>query len=182
LYTIFKVIKRVLTIGSEEEEEDLLEAYKTYKGNMDKILEVVECSTAEDGERFAEIIKKAIKSKLVPSFKSFETTTTPQTHKKRIEKAKKAEIEFEKAEQKKKKGKAKTEKEEESDLLALIQARNKDRHANMNSIIESIEAEAKAKKGGKKRKQKEVDDMPSEEEFLKLQESLFNKKGKKSKK
>lgn len=157
---------------------------------MDHILEVIECSTAVDGERFEKIIKEAIKDKLVTKYKLFETTTTSQAHQKRIEKEKKREIEFEnrqEADKAAKKSKSKKKSEEDNSdeaFLALMKQRNKDRHANMNSIIESLEANAKKEKGGsggKKRKQKQQEEgqEPSEEEFLKLQEKLFSKKSRK---
>lgn len=141
---------------------------------MDKILQVVECSTAMDGQRFEKIIRLAIKEKIVASFKSFETTITPKAHQKRVDKEQKEEADYEAYNKEKKVNKDK-EKDSPS-LMDLIQQRSKERHANMNNIIESTEAAAKQDEGkGKKRKQKETDGMPSEEEFLKLQESMFKK-------
>lgn len=158
-------------IGSREEEDDLINAYKKFKGNMDKMLQVVECSTAMDGQRFEKLIRKAIKEEAVTVFKSFETTTTTKAHQMRIEKEQTDEVDYESQKKEKK------EKEKVSpSLMELIQQRSKDRHIKMNSIIESIEAAEKKDEGkGKKRKQKETDSMPSEEEFLKLQESMFKK-------
>lgn len=167
--------------GSDEEKKDLLEAYTRYKGDMDKILEVVECSSGYDSKRFETIIRNAVKEKTVKFYKLFDTMTTPKAHQKRIDKEKKEEKEFEKAQKddlKKKESKKKKEKEDqEPSLLEMIQSRSKERHAKMNSIIESIEAEA-SKKAGKGKKRKEPESMPSEEEFMKLQEQMFKKKKK----
>ncbi|KAI8075523.1 hypothetical protein BDF21DRAFT_464718 [Thamnidium elegans] len=152
--------------GSNEEEEDIIKAYKKFKGNMDKMLQVIECSSPIDGERFEKLIRKAIKEKTVTQLKHFETTTTAEAHEKRMKVEQKAEASF----------KAKKNKEDSSDsLMELIKQRSKERHTNMNNIINSIEASAKETEGkGKKRKQ-EADSMPTEEEFLKLQQSMFKK-------
>lgn len=167
------------TIGSDEEKKDLLEAYTKFKGNMDKILEVIECSSGYDSKRFETIIRNAIKEKTVKFYKLFDTMTTPKAHQKRIDKEKKEEKEFEKSQKddlEKKENKKKKEREDqEPSLLELIQSRSKERHAKMNSIIESIEAEA-SKRARKGKKRKEPESMPSEEEFMKLQENMFKKK------
>lgn len=141
---------------------------------MDKILQVVECSTALDGQRFEKIIRTAIEENTITLFKAFETTTTAKAHKKRIEREQKQAVEYEGLSKEKKE---KKEKETESlSLMDLIQQRSKERHVKMNRIIDSIESAAKDEGKGKKRKQKEMESMPSEEEFLKLQESMFKKK------
>lgn len=156
--------------GSNEEKEDVIKAYTKCKGNMDKMLQVIECSSAVDSERFEKLIREAIKEKKVTLFPIFDTTTTPKAHKRRIEDDKKRIAEYDERQKKEK------EKDDgSSSLMELIKQRQKTRHANMNSIIESIEASAKRPVGkGKKRKQ-EADNMPSEEEFLKLQQSMFKK-------
>jgi DnaJ family protein C protein 9 len=56
---------------SEEERKDLIETYIKLKGNMDKIMEEIPCSTFEDEERFREIYTKAIKEKEIKSYKAF---------------------------------------------------------------------------------------------------------------
>lgn len=156
---------RLMLQGSEEEKKDVLAAYETCKGNMDNILQIVECSTAVDGERFEKIIRSAIDNKTVPLHKAFDKTTTSKAHKKRMDAEKKEEAAFLRRQ---KDDKKKEKEDEDSSLLALIQNRAKERHAKMNSIIDSIE-----QKHGKKRKEP---DMPSEEEFLKLQSKMFKKK------
>jgi DnaJ family protein C protein 9 len=144
---------------------------------MDKILEVVECSTGYDSERFEKIIREAIKDKTVSLFKLFDTTTTLKAHQKRIEKERKAEEEFEKVQKednKKKENKKKKKEDSTPSLMEMIQSRAIERHAKMNSIIESLEAEA-AQKTSKGKKRKQAEEMPSEEDFLKLQEKMLKK-------
>ncbi|KAL9544210.1 hypothetical protein PS6_008882 [Mucor atramentarius] len=156
---------RLVLQGSEEEKKDVLVAYETCKGNMDNILQMVECSTAVDGERFEKMIRLAIDNKTMPLYKAFDKTTTSKAHQKRMDAEKKEEAAFLRRQ---KVDKKKEKEDEDSSLLALIQNRAKERHAKMNSIIDSIE-----QKHGKKRKEP---DMPSEEEFLKLQSKMFKKK------
>ncbi|KAG2195117.1 hypothetical protein INT47_006981 [Mucor saturninus] len=165
--------------GSKEEEADLMKAYKKFNGSMDKILQVVECSDASDGQRFEKIIRAAIKEKTVALLKSFETTTTAKAHQIRLDAEKKRALGYEvRCKEKKEKGTG------SPSFMDLIQQRSKERHAKMNRIIESIESAAKDEAAedegkGRKRKRREEESMPSEEEFLKLQESMFkNKKSK----
>lgn len=148
---------------------------------MDKMLEVIECSSGHDSKRFETIIRKAIKEKTVTFYKLFDTMTTPKAHQKRIDKEKKEEKEFEKTQKedlkKKESKKSKAKDEQTPSLLEMIQSRSKERHAKMNSIIESIEAEA-SRKASKGKKRKEPESMPSEEEFMRIQEEMFKKKKK----
>lgn len=137
------------------------------------MLTFIEHSTAKDGPRYEKIILEAIKENKVPEYKCFYSATTKEAHQARIDKEEKEQAAFDKNQAKKNK-KNKKEKEEDTSLLELIQQRAKNRQANMTSIIESIE-----EKSGKKRKQA-TDDLPSEEEFQKLQEKLFSKKQKKN--
>lgn len=159
--------------GSEEEKKDVIAAYKKYKGNMGAILDTVECSTAVDGTRFETMIRAAISDKTVPHFEQFDKTTTSEAHQKRLDAEKKEEAAFLRRQQANEKKQNKSEKKVDNDkepsLLALIQNRAKERNAKMNSIIDSIEQKQKR---GKKRKEPE---MPSEEEFLKLQSKMFKK-------
>ncbi|KAI8371275.1 hypothetical protein EDC96DRAFT_439612 [Choanephora cucurbitarum] len=148
--------------GSQEEQQDVIKAYKELKGDMNKILSVIECSTAADCVRFEKIIRQAIEEKQVPFFKKLDTTTTAKAQKARLDREAKDEQEFDEE-----------KAQSSSSLAALIQQRNQQRQSKMNSIIDSIETSAK----GKKRKGPEKDiALPSDEEFMKLQEKLFKKK------
>ncbi|KAG0170003.1 hypothetical protein DFQ28_002598 [Apophysomyces sp. BC1034] len=147
---------------SEEERRDVLKYYKRCKGNMNKILNYVECSTEEDGPRLTKIIRKAIDEKEVETYINFAKTTTSAAHKERIKQAKKNAEAFDRQH--------KTEKKDES-LKALIMARHTDRKQRMDDVIESL-----AEKAGKKRKRAVAEDEPSEEEFQKIQERLLKRK------
>lgn len=146
-----------------------MEAYKRYKGSMDDILQVIECSVAEDGMRFEKMIREAIEQNQVPTFKKFEKTTTAKAHEKRIKDESKQRADFDK------------QAAEDMDSLArAIQKRNKDRQNKMESIISSIEVKEKAK-SGKKRGHDQVDPgMPTDEEFARIQEQMM-KRSKKNK-
>ncbi|KAI9027342.1 DnaJ domain-containing protein, partial [Phycomyces nitens] len=75
--------------GSEEEEKDVLRFYEQFKGNLDSILDHLECSTGRDGPRVEKIIEKHIQDGATKAYKAFKTTSTPQAHAKRSKKAKK---------------------------------------------------------------------------------------------
>ncbi|RCI02339.1 hypothetical protein CU098_005681 [Rhizopus stolonifer] len=147
--------------GSEEERQDVLKAYNQVKGDMDKILTMIECSSASDCPRFEKMIREAIKKKEVVLHKKLNPTTTEKAQQARLKKEAREQAEFD----------AQQNEKEEDGLAALIQQRNKDRQARMDSIIDTLANSEKKK--GKKRKQ---EDMPSEEEFQQLQEKLFKKK------
>ncbi|KAI9494236.1 hypothetical protein BDB00DRAFT_819365 [Zychaea mexicana] len=159
--------------GSDEERNDVLQAYKSCKGDMDKILNFVECSDANDGERFMTIIRKAIDEGKVPTFPSFSKTTTGKAHQKRIKEQERREKEWDK----KHKGKKAAKKggDEDSDLLAMIQARQKDRASHLDALADKI-AE-KAGKSSSKKRGRVQDDEPSEEEFQRIRAGLMKNKG-----
>ncbi|KAL1929289.1 hypothetical protein VTP01DRAFT_2348 [Rhizomucor pusillus] len=164
--------------GSEEEKEDVLKFYDRCKGNMDKILTFVECSKAKDGERFAEIIQEAIRAKKVPRYPAFARTTTAEAHRKRIEEEERREKQWD--EQQKKRCQSSDNKEDS--LQALIAARQKDRASRLDAVIDSIASKEKSK--SKKRKHDELDgpdNLPSEEEFQRIQAELTKNKNKNKK-
>jgi DnaJ homolog subfamily C member 9 len=57
--------------GSADETADVLRFYVKFKGNMDTILESVEGSSADDEDRFVDLIKEAIGSGRVPAMPAF---------------------------------------------------------------------------------------------------------------
>lgn len=145
---------------------------------MDKILTFVECSKAKDGERFAEIIQEAIRAKKVPRYPAFARTTTAEAHRKRIEEEERREKRWD--EQQKKRGQSSDNKEDS--LQALIAARQKDRASRLDAVIDSIASKEKSK--SKKRKHDELDgpdNLPSEEEFQRIQAELTKNKNKNKK-
>jgi len=81
---------------SEEEKEDILEAYRRHKGSMDGILSEVPLSSVDDENRFIETIQAAVRAGVVESSKAFALQTT---NKARQARRKAAEQEAREAEQ-----------------------------------------------------------------------------------
>ncbi|KAK4058713.1 hypothetical protein OIO90_000157 [Microbotryomycetes sp. JL221] len=158
---------------SDEERQDLLNAYKTFDGDFETILMNIMCSTTEDEERFIKTINQAIQQKQLKKtkqwFKSTKDLKAKQTRRLKADKeAKEAEEYakelgvFEKLKKGNDKGKAKSnsngDDDDEAGLKALIQGNQQKR---MNALMESLEAKygADAKKArGKKRASNGDDD------------------------
>ncbi|KAJ5899296.1 hypothetical protein N7495_004040 [Penicillium taxi] len=145
--------------GSDEEKNDLLDAYVKSKGNMGKIYQSIMLSNPLDDEhRFREIIDKAIADGEVDSFKAY----VKESAKSRAGRLKTARTNAKEAEQSKKEfaAKKKAASKPASDSLAALIA---NRHATRESdnFISRIEQKYG---GGKKRKCKEPLE-PSEEAF-----------------
>ena len=149
--------------GSDEEQEDVLNAYEESEGNMDAIYEQVMCSNVlEDDERFRKIIDQAIKDGRVQAHKSY-TNESKASKKKRVANAKAEESEaMELADELGVKdklfgnGKKGKKKENDDDALkAIIQQRQQSRG---DSFLANLEAKYG---GGGKRKDQE----PPEEAF-----------------
>ena len=135
-------------VGSEEEREDLVEAYKKFNGDVDKIMEVVILAEIGEEERLCTTIDAII------SFGDLQTTSEYEEFKK---KHRTAAGKF-----KKKRKSAKKEDTSESDLAALMM-RNKAARGNpFGNIME--------KYGGKK--DDPFDDI-SDEAFLETQKNIF---------
>ena len=155
---------------------------------MDKIMASVPVSSADDEPRFREILKEAIKSKEIRSYKKFTETSSSSSMNRR---KKEAEREAKEAEEMAKKfgldQKLLGSNEGEEELKQIIIKRGKKR---MN-ILESLEAKyggnenkkvkttGKGKKDKKKVEESEVMNEPTEEEFQAIQEKLKKNRGKK---
>lgn len=146
--------------GSDEERRDLLKAYKSYKGNLDRIYEVVMLSDIlVDDDRFREILDDAISKGEIESYPAY-AKETDETRLKAKKAAKKSRDEFDKrqaAEEAKGKkvgksnGKTKSKKSsggDMSDLAALIQQRQKSR---AGGFFDHLEAKYAPKSKGSKR-------------------------------
>jgi len=157
--------------GSDEERNDILQAYDEYEGDMDKIYEYIMCSNVlDDDERFRKIIDEAIAAKEVRAYKKY----TQESDSKKLRRTKKAKNEEAEAMQlaeelgvneKLFRTDAKTKKTKkggdgESALAALIQQRQKSREENFFDKFEAKYA------GGKKSKKRPMNE-PSEEAFRK---------------
>jgi DnaJ homolog subfamily C member 9 len=150
--------------GSSEEQEDVLNAYEEFEGDMDAVYEQIMCSNVlEDDDRFRKIIDEAIEEGRVNSYKTY-TKETKASKKKRTARAKAEETEaMELAEELGVKdklfsnGKAGKKQGNDGDALkALIQQRQQSR---AGSFLDNLEA--KYGGGGKRKK----NDEPSEEAF-----------------
>ncbi|QKX61542.1 uncharacterized protein TRUGW13939_08694 [Talaromyces rugulosus] len=152
---------------SEEERADLLAAFEQFKGDLDRVYEVVMLSSVlDDDERFRTIIDKAIADREVKGWKNY-TEESENKRKKRLKRAQEEAAEAEEAakelEEKgtaKKKGKKKkATKEDDNTLAALIQQRQQSRAAN---FFDDLEAKYAPKGKGKKRS---AADEPPDEAF-----------------
>ncbi|KAL4978514.1 DnaJ domain-containing protein [Aspergillus desertorum] len=140
--------------GSEEEEHDVLAAFKTYEGDLDRVYDsVMLCNVLDDDDRFRAIIDRAIESGKVEGYKSY----TEEPEKKRQQRLKRAQKEAKEAEKLAKKLEKKEAKAggrkgnkgsvvETSDLAALIQQRQASR---AESFFDRLEA--KYNPSGKRR-------------------------------
>lgn len=162
--------------GSEEEKNDLLEAYTAHEGDMDGIYDSVMLSNViDDDGRFRAIIDKAIADKEVEDFPKYsqEPESKRQRRLKRAQKeAKEAEKLAEEVETKKKNKKAGAASKAtdgtaggEDDLLALITQRQQDRG---QGFLAHLEEKYGAKSGSKGKKRGAVDE-PPEEAFAAVQ-------------
>jgi len=134
--------------NSPEEVEDLLAAYKKYKGDMNKIMESVPCSGVDDEERFRVTIKEAISNKKAKSYKLFVKSDNKENRSKRKRAAE---------------GEA-TEAAEHAaelglnlpsgvgDLAAMIKRRNKDRGESQLDALAAKYAQPEKKKTKRKKK------------------------------
>ena len=159
--------------GSDEERQDILDAFELGEGDMDVVYEEVMLSDVmEDDERFRKIIEEAIEEREVPSFRAF----TKESKKRREARVKKARAEAAEAEDyakelgvhdklfNEKKSKKKGKDSSEDALAALISKRQADRQGGsfLDRLAEKYGAtESKGKKG----KKRAVEEEPSEEAF-----------------
>lgn len=178
---------RGLTTGSKEELADLKEAYEAHKGSLEKIMESIPHSHAEDEARFIGLIEVEISAgrlKRTAKWTKESVDTVARNGRKR-----KAEAEAKKAEKAAqelgvwdefygsgKKGKRAGDKEDGEDALqALILSRKKQRSSALSALEDkysAIEEKYAKKKGGKKGKAPhpaELDD----EAFAALQAKMF---------
>ncbi|ORX51746.1 DnaJ-domain-containing protein [Piromyces finnis] len=161
---------------SEEEEKEVCDLYVKSKGDLEYIMDNIPLCTADDYPRFVEIIDKAIKEKKVKKYKKF-NKDYKEAMKARKDFEEKEKQKFEKAKAKEKKSKNAKKEESIDDLALIIQNNRKRRMENVfDNLLEKYDKVENKKKKMNKNKKSPKDDLPSEEEFLKLQEKLFGKK------
>ncbi|KAE9370316.1 DnaJ-domain-containing protein [Stipitochalara longipes BDJ] len=160
--------------GSDEEKDDLLNAYEKFKGSWGKIYATVMLSNPlEDEDRYRVIIDEAIEKGEVKAHKAY-TQETKVAKERRMKDARKEGKEAEEyAEKLGLKDKLNGKKADGGlgDLAALIQKRQAGRGNFLDHLEAKYKAEAKKPKGkrGKKRVSEDEEDdegdMPSEEAF-----------------
>jgi len=161
--------------GSDEETADIKRLYNQFKGDMDKIMSSVLCTTIDDEPRIREILQKMIDSSEVKSFKAF----TGETDKKRNARNKKANREAQMADKlAEEMGINKSLNGTEEGLRALILQRNKGREAASNNFFSALEAKyggtSATKKRGKSIKKKHISE-DEEEEVEEEEEAAVSK-------
>jgi len=128
---------------SEEELNDLKQAYLDGEGSIQYINDNVLCSTVEDEPRYRKIINKWIKNEDVPAFDVF----TKDNKKAQEKRKRKAAVEADEAEEMKRElGLGDTE----DSLKALILQRNKQRQADSDSFLDALAAKYSGSAGKKK--------------------------------
>ncbi|KAK4053127.1 hypothetical protein OIV83_001862 [Microbotryomycetes sp. JL201] len=143
--------------GSDEEKQDLFNAYKTFQGDIESILNNIMCSTHDDETRFVTLIDDAIHSRELPKFKQWtKSSKDTKAKQKRKQKAQDEATEaeayakelgvFEQLKNGKKttgkgadktSGGGKDDGDDEAGLRALIQGNQKKR---MSALMDSLEA------------------------------------------
>ncbi|RAK95068.1 DnaJ domain protein [Aspergillus ibericus CBS 121593] len=179
--------------GTEEEAKDVLAAYETHRGDLDKVYEsVMLCNVIDDDERFRAIIDTAIAEGRTKEYKKYveEPEKKRQLRLKRAQKeAKEAEqlgkeIEGKKAGKKKNKGgKKDASTGDMNDLAALIRQRQASRaDAFFEKMEEVYDVEKGLFKNGKRpTKRSRKNEPPTEEEFYLTAARLGQNKKKKTK-
>jgi DnaJ homolog subfamily C member 9 len=132
---------RVLTVGTEEEAGDVLQAYEDGEGSVQFIIDTIMGCSYEDEPRFIKLVNDAIKEGKVEEFPKWKKDTNDKAVSKRKKAAEKEAKEAE--EWSKELGLNKpASKMDEGELGQLIMQRQKGR---LDSLLEKLEAEAMAK-------------------------------------
>ncbi|KAG0246868.1 hypothetical protein B0O80DRAFT_300455 [Mortierella sp. GBAus27b] len=184
---------------SDEEKRDVVDAYVTYRGDIDGILSAVPVCSYEDEERFRKIIQSAIDAKVVRKYKAFGgPVVDPKAAARR---KRKAEAEAAEAEQlwkelglerlKKQastKRKRPSEQDEhqqynqgdaESELQLMMQANARNREDTLKALMDKYTPK-KSKKdapgSSSSASNQMLYEVPSEDEFKAIQERLMKRK------
>lgn len=157
--------------GSNEEQHDLLTAFEQYKGDLDRVYEVVMLSNVlDDDNRFRAIIDEAIAKGEIQGWKKYKEESESKRQKrfkKAKEEAKEAEKLAKEMEEEEKKGNSHKRnrkappKGDDNALVALIQQRQQARAANFFDDLEAKYAQS-SKGSGKSRKRGRNDEPPEE--------------------
>lgn len=121
-------------IGSAEELEDIMASYMRNYGDIVKITEEVFFGSVYDEDRYSEIIKRQIANEILPDY--FSNGKSPNSHRKKALRVKKAEKEAKDADKYAKKL-GLFNSNDGSNLTALIQNKQKSRFDDMINNLES---------------------------------------------
>ena len=139
--------------GSEEEQNDVLQYYDEFEGNMDKAFEWILLSDPnKDSHRFRDIIEDAIEKNIVNRYKSFDAWARKVNKRPQLSEEAKLKKETGKKSNKRKKNSRSTD-DTHSELVALMRSRQN----CQNSLLDSFATKYGVSIG-------EIEE-PSEEEF-----------------
>ena len=136
--------------NSEEEKKDVFDAYKSSKGNMDKIMDSIMFSRLEDEARYREIIDDFIEKGELKSYKAY-THESAKKKKDREARYKEEEVEAEEHKKFTLEKSAKKSKNEPFDLIAALDKRHAERRVQGEAFLADLERRyAQPKKKAKK--------------------------------
>jgi len=154
--------------NSELEQQDVIENYKKYKGDMMLTLDAVPLCSDEDLQRFIDIIENSIKNDGLQRFPGFEKSIKKFESKKGKRKMKRDEEAKEIEELTiPEKGSKVEEKEEENDLNKQIKQK---RHVEWDALTATLSEKYSKKSNGNKKTGYYPE--PSEEEFMNASKRL----------
>lgn len=122
--------------GSEEERQDLKNAYKKHEGDMNKIIQHMYCRALEHEPRYRELIEGWIESKELPNYDAF----SKETKAKRLARKRKYEREAKHVEKNAKVFEKEMGTQSMSDIASIIAQRNEDRMKKQEAFLDQIAA------------------------------------------
>lgn len=129
---------------TDEERQDVVDSYRKYEGDMDKIVDAVPFSRLDDEARFRKMLQKLIDDEELDAFDAF----TCETAAKRSRRKRARESEAKEAEEELKK----LEEREGSGLATMIGTRMQNRAAGMEGFFANLEEKYGKTSGGRKKK------------------------------
>jgi len=160
--------------NSNEEEKDLKEVYKKFKGNMEDIFANMILASENDVERFTKILQTSIKSGELPSYPAF-SKSSKTLKKTKNQRKKEMEKEAKEAEELATKMGLRSG-DEDSLRMAIISKNQKKGKSKQELDMEALVSKIQSKYTSDKGKTKKGYEEPSEEEFMKARQRLEEKK------
>eukprot|EP01138_Halocafeteria_seosinensis_P015205 gb/GECG01015518.1/.p1 GENE.gb/GECG01015518.1/~~gb/GECG01015518.1/.p1 ORF type:complete len:287 (+),score=72.53 gb/GECG01015518.1/:1-861(+) len=159
-------------VGSDEERQDIIKAFVTFKGDMSEVLDNIMFAEDDDEDRFVEIIEQAMKTGEIKTYLSKDSgipkikRLTAAQKKKRKQQAKREATEARKAQQ---------EEESMGSLESMILKRQAQRGSFLNDLEAKYATSTKSNSGNKKQKKgtkKAASKEPTEEDLEKARGRL----------